>query len=148
MHSSLHFHFPEHRSVHSRLIIISMNDRKAPRECVRGGFFLERGMSNRYPAFFEKMISRCVANMKAVLPLEGNQYRAGSDYLSSLKESSHEPDKSGPITYANSVCLANSVNAVFCNRASILVFRKRKTGMISPHNHGSSQRSTNGIDSS
>jgi hypothetical protein len=105
-------------------------------------------MSERYPAFFEKMISRCIANMKAVLPLEENQYRAGFDYLSSLKESSGEPNELSPIIHANAICLHHGVNAALCTRVSILVFGRRKPGMISPHNHGSSRGNAKGIDSS
>jgi hypothetical protein len=105
-------------------------------------------MSERYPVFFEKMTYRCIANMKAVLPHEGDRYRVGFEYLSSLKDSWHGPEGCGPITHANTMCLANGVNAVFCNRVSILVFEKRKPGMMSPHNRRSLQRNANRIDSS
>ena len=105
-------------------------------------------MSERYPVFFEKMILRCIANMKAVLPLEGNVYHSGLNYFQSLRETGNQADKGCVICNANRICLDNAVNAVFCNRVSILEFTKRKPGVFFPHNHGSSQDKEREIDSS
>jgi len=105
-------------------------------------------MSERYPLFFEKMIARCIANLKALLPLEGNPYHTSFDYLKSLRKSRNQTDKYDAISNANGICLKNGVNAVFANRASILVFPKRKPGMVFPHNHGSTEKLKHGIDSS
>jgi hypothetical protein len=105
-------------------------------------------MSERYPVFFEKMILRCIANMKALLPLEGNVYHTGFNYFQSLRKAGSQPDKCSNISNANGICLSNAVNAVFCNRVSILVFMKRKPGVISPHNPGASQEKEREIDSS
>lgn len=105
-------------------------------------------MSERYPVFFEKMISRCVANMKALLPYEGNPHLSGFEYLVSLKKIQITPNETGLLSNANLICLSNSKNAVFCNRVSILEFFKRKPGIIFPHNNGSSQEKGREIDSS
>jgi hypothetical protein len=105
-------------------------------------------MSVRYPVFFEKMIERSIANMKSVTPLKGDLYSDGTAYLESHTRCTETPDECGLLVNANRICLLRGVNAVFCNRVSILVFGKRKPGMMSPHNHGSSQGRTNEIDSS
>jgi len=115
---------------------------------VPGAAFFEQGMSVRYPVFFEKMITRCIANMKAVLPMEGDTNLSGIEYFGSLTKNAIAPDNYDRITHANIICLSNDINAVFCNRVSILVFKRRKPGMISPHNHGSLRKKTNQINSS
>ena len=86
--------------------------------------------------------------MKTILPLEGNLYLAGFEYLNSLKKIRITLSESGLITNANTICLSNSKNAVFCNRVSILEFFERKPGMIFPHNRGTSQEKSREVDSS
>jgi hypothetical protein len=105
-------------------------------------------MSLRYPLFFEKMIRRSVANMKALLPLEGDVYRGGLAYLESICGAGKQAAECNFISSANALCRKNSINAVFCNRVSILVFPKHKPGMVFPHNHGSTKELEHGIDSS
>ena len=114
-----------------------------------GDAFFECGLSDRYPVFFDKMIRRCIANLKALLPGYGELASHGAAYLKSICEPrenlSAEP---GCILSVNSKCLANSINAVLCNRVSILVFGKRKAGIISPLNHRFGQKLNSSIDSS
>jgi hypothetical protein len=86
--------------------------------------------------------------MKALLPFEGDPHLPGFEYLANLEKIRITPNESGLITNANLICLSNSKNAVFCNRVSILEFFKRKSGIIFPHNNGSSQEKGREIDSS
>jgi hypothetical protein len=73
--------------------------------------------------------------MKALLPSEGNLFYNGIEYLKSLNKARDEYSAFGIISSANRICQSNRVNAVFCNRASILVFKKRKPGTFFPLNH-------------
>ena len=114
-----------------------------------GAVFFECGLSAKYPVFFEKMIERCIANLKALLPTYGELATHGAAYLKSIRETTKpHTEESGYILTANSICLSNSINAVLCNRVSILVFLKRKAGIISPLNHGIQQKINSVIDSS
>ena len=101
-----------------------------------GKYFIDKGMSKKYPAFLEKKIKRDILRMKALLPGLGDPTSSGVDYLRSLIKPVNKEKVYGVISPVNCICLANSVNAVFCNRISILIFAKRKPGIISSLNHG------------
>jgi len=101
-----------------------------------GKCFIDKGMSEKYPAFLEKRIKRDILRMKALLPGLGDPTSTGVDYLKSLIKPVDEEEVHEVISPVNRICLANSVNAVFCNRVSILIFAKRKPGIISSLNHG------------
>jgi hypothetical protein len=110
-------------------------------------YFRDKGLSVKYAAYFEKKIKRCIARMKAILPDSGDAARQGIDYLKSLMDAPSAGEQPDLISAANGICLANSVNAVFCNRVSILLFSRRKAGIMIPLNLGAQMNFDAGIDS-
>lgn len=112
-----------------------------------GKCFIDKGMNEKYPASLEKMINRDVLRMKALLPGLGDPAGTGVDYLKSLIKPGNNGEVNEVISPANCICLANSINAVFCNRVSILIFSKRKPGIIFSLNQGAHQDVTGELDS-
>lgn len=116
-------------------------------QAIAGKCFRDKGLDTRYAAYFEKKIKRCIARMKAILPALGDLARHGIEYLKSLLVPPSAEEHPDLISAANGICLANSVNAVFCNRVSILLFSRRKAGLMIPLNLGAQMKPGTGIDS-
>jgi hypothetical protein len=125
-----------------------LNDRAAGlSQATASKYFLSKGLSVKYAAYFEKKVKRCTARMKAILPEKGDTSRHGIEYLKSLMAWADDQEQTGLISSANRICLSHSVNAVFCNRVSILLFVKRKAGIFSPLNLGAELIPGHEIDS-
>lgn len=116
-------------------------------QATSGKCFRDKGLSGKYAAYFEKKFKRCIVRMKAVLPGLGDAARHGLDYLKSLMVAPTAMGETDLISTANGICLANSVNAVLCNRVSILLFSKRTAGIMIPLNLGAQMNPGAAIDS-
>ena len=113
-----------------------------------GQCFIKQGMSTRYPIHFETMIEHSIVNIKALIPNAGNIFLDGLSYLESITGTGKQVSEDRLFITVNDFCLGKSVNAVFCNRVSILVFDRRKPGIIYPLNTGSMKDKTGTLDSS
>jgi hypothetical protein len=83
--------------------------------------FTKHEMKGKYGANLEKMFNRCVNNAKAIFPHFGNHNLNGFEWIKSVINES-----SNLLNDFNRFCLEHSVNAILCNRANILVFKKNK----------------------
>jgi hypothetical protein len=108
-----------------------------------GNIFVSKGLSFKYYQSFEKMILRAFNNAKSIFPNEGDHTLSVLNWIQSIIGNSENP-----ISDFNEYCLANSINAVFCPRFNILIFKKNKSGSKLPHKIRTSEKSIFDIDSS
>ena len=99
-------------------------------------------MSEKYPCRLDQMFLVSVDRAKALFPFTGDSRLNGMEWVKSVVE---EPAR--PLYSLNCFCLEHGVNAVCCTRASILVFRARKSGGAFSHNLGTLQRGDQRIHS-
>lgn len=110
-----------------------------------GKKLLDAGVSFKHLKHIEKMFLRSAQNMKTLLPQLGNEYLHGIDWCN--YQLCQEKQKQF-IYKLNTICLNKGINAVFCNRVNILIFKKNKPGCIFSNNMGSSIMFEAEIDSS
>jgi hypothetical protein len=105
--------------------------------------FAGKGLAETYPQKLEKMIERAVCHAKALLPFAGEGGLGGMSWILSV---TGEVEK--PLLEINLVCLRNNINAVFCNRFSILFYHENNPVKHSSHNQGTVKGYVSKLDSS
>jgi len=110
-----------------------------------GKQLLDAGTSDKHLKHIEKMFHRAAERMKAIFA--GTVQKLGNG-LTWCQELLYTRETNGIIHKLNTFCLERSVNAVFCNRVNILLFRLNKPGAISSNDLGFATDPGNGINSS
>lgn len=110
-----------------------------------GKQLLDNGISYKHLQQIEKMFHGSVERTKAIFVTTAPQEGSGLAWcrkLLTIQESTN-------IIYElNTFCLQHRVNAVFCNRFNILLFRELKAGSIASNNLGFVTSPAPGVDSS
>ena len=96
-----------------------------------------------YPYKAGTIFTKYFHRAKALFLSHGRKELHGLEWIKSVVKQNHEL-----LTAFNLFCLSHGVNAVFCNRASILLFKERKPGNKISHNFPVSKADKKGIDSS
>jgi hypothetical protein len=99
-------------------------------------------MKGNYATKFEKMFKRCVNNAKAIFTGIGDHNLNGIEWIKSVIKKDMDL-----INDFNRFCLEHNVNAILCNRANILVFKKNKKKKKVPLKKGSGKKGKKVIDS-
>jgi hypothetical protein len=107
----------------------------------KGVFGLKMHESYSYKA--QSIFTKYFCRAKALFPSYGNPDSNGLGWIQSVLHQDNEL-----LLTFNIFCLSHKVNAVFCNRVSILLFPARKQGKTSSHNIPALQAYKNRIDSS
>jgi hypothetical protein len=93
--------------------------------------FTELEMNLKYGVNFENMFNRSVNNAKAIFQDFGDHNLNGLEWIRSVIK-----DDNDLINDFNRFCLEHNVNAILCNRANILIFKKNKRIKKIPHKMG------------
>ncbi|HYW96499.1 MAG TPA: hypothetical protein VE870_12975 [Bacteroidales bacterium] len=121
------------------------NRAKGQSRAEAGKKLLEAGISFKHLKHIEKMFQRSTERMKAIFAGMVQILSSGLNWCQQLLNARNADDI---IYQLNTYCLDRGVNAVFCNRANILIFQKTKPGSIDSNDLGPVTGPGIGIDSS
>jgi hypothetical protein len=103
----------------------------------------DRRIHESYAYKAQSIFTKYFCRAKALFPPYGNSDSNGLAWIQSVLHQDNEL-----LLTFNIFCLSHRVNAVFCNRVSILLFTARKKGKTFSHNTPALQTYKDRIDSS
>lgn len=104
---------------------------------------LEKGFGIGYLKSLDKLLRKSILNAKAIFVSSGDLHTQGLEWITSVIGKTNRP-----VYEMNMYCLHKGVNAVFCSRFSILIFKKKITGTCISHNNNPLKGLVEKLDSS